>query len=243
MRRELFTDGYRDPGDDGHRMVYYVSGALGFLGSLAGLVYSAGLLFRGRGMFIETLPGQGAVDYRLPALTFVLCALMMLRIALWARPEIRRARGRKVSADAFVAGGFLVGLALIFLGMERGLLRFSYGRSTMLGTIGLGLGILLASLIVGLAIAFKPNLSRPKTMAGVVVQSRYAVDKRLMEIEDHPDPVGEECIPMVRLLTTEGKELTLRAHPEAYDLATPGSAGTARIVKGRLQVFRPSRRT
>lgn len=243
MRNELFTSGYRDPSDDAHRMVYYVSGALGFVGSLLGSFYFAALLIRGKGVNVESFPGESAPDYRLPLLLLALCLLSMVRIGLWGYPELKRMRGKKVTADAFVAGGFLAGLALLFLAMERSMLRGSSSQGAILVLIGLGIAVLFGSLVVGLLIAYLPKLSVPKTVEGVIVEARYAIDKRLMEIEDHPDPVGEECIPMVRLRTLGGKQITVRASAESYDLATPGMLGTARIAKGRLQQFRPSRRS
>lgn len=237
---ELFNDGWRDPSDDGRRMVYYVSWVLGFVGSAALSIFALRLLLRREGAAIATEPGVGVENKFLPILFLVLGILFMTRIWVVAFPEFRRLRRQKIKADAFVAGSFLVGLVLIFLGMERTFWRGTNGFGLSFLIVA-GIAVLAASLLMGLTLAFLPNLAIAKTLQGAVVVSRYAVDKRLMEIEDHPDPAGEECTPMVRLATADGRQLDLRASASTYDLASPGSRGTARIRGSRLESFRPGR--
>ena len=192
---ELFHDGWRDPGDDGRRMLYYVSWVLGFFGSLALASFSLRLLLRGESAAIATEPGVGVPSKSLPLLLLALGLLFMVRIGLAAYPELKRMRRQKVKADAFIAGAFLVGVVLIVIGLERSLLRVA----NRLGTLHLiiaGAIVLGGSLLTGLLLAFLPKLAIPRTINGAKIDSRYAVDKRLMEIEDHTDPRGEDCIPI-----------------------------------------------
>ena len=245
MRDNLFNDGWRDPGDDLHRMVYYLSWALGFLGGLGLVVYSIGLIARQGVIQVETWPGYHSPIPGLPILFFILGLLFMLRTGLKMYPEIdrvRRIRKKKPTADAIVAGGFLAGFALILLGLER--MMWADGRPARVAVLIIaGSIVLAASLLGGLAIAYLPKLSIPKTINNATVESRYGIDKKLMEVFDHPNPTQEGCVAMVLLRTPDGRVLKLRAGATAYDLAAPGMRGTAQIAGSRLKSFKPTRRT
>ena len=243
MRDPLFHDGWRDPGDDLHRMVYYVAWVLGFLGGFSMAIYSIALIARNGVIQVETWPGYESPIPGLPILLLLLGLLTMLRTGLRLYPEIRKARKKKLTADAVIAGGFLSGFALLLLGLER--LMWADGRPAYVADlIILGAIVLAVSLIAGLIIAFLPKLvSIPRNLPNVLVEGRYGIDKRLMEIYDHPNPIDEGCTAVVQLRTPEGKVLTLKTGSAAYDLAVPGIKGTARIAGTRLKSFQPARRT
>ena len=242
MSEELFNHGWRDPGDDSHRMVYYVSWTLGFIGSIFLGAYSISMLTRHQAVTIDTMPGDSASFPVLPWFLLALSVLTMLRTGLKLFPEIKRARKQKLTAEAFIAGGFLAGAALILLGLERSL--WANGNPARVAILVIAGAIVLAgTLAAGILFAFLPKLAAiPKTHEGAIVESRYAIDKRLMEIYDHPNPVDEGCVPMVLLRTKDGKVLTLRAGAVPYELASPGATGTARVAGTRLTAFRPLRR-
>ena len=239
MPDPLFHDGWRDPGDDLNRTVYYVAWVLGFLGGLAVSVYCVGVLVRPDAVQSSPDEPQGAW---LPVLLLVLGLLTMVRTGLKLYPEIRRLKRKNLKADAVVAGAFLTGLACVVLGFER--MSFAGTRTVAdVWLLVLGVAILAISLIVGLVIAFLPKISAfPRTLENVVVESRYGIDKKLMEIYDHPNPAGEECVPMVRVRTSDGRVLTLKSGAVAYDLASPGMRGTAKIAGTKLIAFQPARR-
>jgi hypothetical protein len=172
----------------------------------------------------------------------LLGVLTIVRTSLKLYPELKRIRKKQLKADAMVAGGMLAGVALILLGMER--ILWADGRPAAVGSLViLGTIVLLGSLLSGFAIAYLPNLARiPRTVPNTLVESRYGIDKKLMEIYDHPNPADEGCVPMVQLRTPDGKVLNLRAGSAAYDLASPGMTGTAKIAGTNLRSFQPSRR-
>jgi hypothetical protein len=242
MRDPLFHDGWRDPGDDLHRSVFYVAWVLGFLGGFSLSIYSVGLMARHGVIQVETWPGYHSPIPGLPIWLLILGLLTMLRTGLKLYPEIRKIRRKHLRADAFIAGGFLAGVAMILLGLER--IMWAEGPpGSLAGLVIAGVVVVVASLFTGLLIAFLPKLTQiPRTVSNTLVESRYGIDKRQMEIYDHPNPADEDCIPMVQLKTPDGKVLTLKAGAVAYDLAAPGMRGTARIAGSRLRSFHPSRR-
>ena len=249
MRDPLFHDGWREPSDDLFRTMYFISWALGFLGGIGLFIYSLGAIFGRSDVQVETSPGEHSAIPGLPIFFLILSELLMLRTGLKLYPEIKRLRSSKMKADAVVAGAFLTGFALILLGMEdmawsrRTLHSNSFGWATWASILIIcGVAVLLITLVVGLVIAFAPNVHFTRTLANVIVESRYGIDKKLMEIYDHPNPVEEECVPMVRLKAPDGKVLLLRAGAVAYDLAAPGMRGTAQIAGSRLKSFKPVRR-
>ena len=238
MSNELFNDGWRDPGDDAHRMVYYVRWTLGFFGGLALCLYSLDLMMRRQGVEIQTAPDYQTSNRLLPYLMLPLGLLLMAWMGMRIYPELMRLKGQKVSAESLVAGGFVLGLVLVALGVER-LVWSIAGSSRGESLVMAGGTVLVVTISAGVFFAVRPRLrSRPKTLSGATILSRYAIDKKLMEIEDHPDPFGEECVAMVRLRTAEGAELNLRANPAAYEMASPGVRGEARVAGKRLLAFR-----
>ena len=238
MPDELFSEGWRDPGDDAHRMLYYVSWALGFVGGIGLSLYSISLILRHRGVSIEVEPGDSTAIGYLPYLLAPLGLLLAARAALKLYPEVKRLKGQRHSPEALVAGGFVLGGTLVFLGLERMLWTASQTRIEIFFISGIV--VLAVSFGAGIVMAISPKLrARPRTLESVVIESRYAMDKRLMEIEDHPDPFGEGCIAMVRLRTPAGEVLDLRAGPAAYDAAERGRRGQARIAGKRLMAFAP----
>lgn len=242
MRNPLFHDGWREPSEDGYRMLYYLSWVLGFLAGFSLLVYSVGLIFKHGVIEVETWPGYRSSIPGLPIWLLILGALTMLRAGMKLYPEIRRVRKKHLTADSLVAGGLLAGFALIVLGIER--IIWAEGQPTAVASLViLGVIVLALSLLSGLAAAYWPKIKHlPKTVPNTTVTSRYGIDKKLMEIYDHPNPVEEGCMAMVELKTPDGQVLTLRAGSVAYDLAAPGMRGTARIAGSRLKSFQPTRR-
>jgi hypothetical protein len=240
MSDELFR-GWRDPGDDAHRMLYYVRWTLGFFGGLGLVFYSLVLLFRKQGMEIQA-PDDSISVKVLPFLLLPLGLLMMTLMGLRLYPEMQRLRGQKVTAETAVAGGLVLGAVLLGLGVER--MTWSIAGSTRgEGVLWAGVVVLGLSMVAGFGFAFAPRFrGRARLWSGVVVEARYAIDRKLMEIDDHPDPFGEDCVAMVRLRTADGVELNLRASPGVYDLAAKGARGEARVAGTRLLSFRAAGR-
>jgi len=242
MRDPIFNDGWREPSDDMRRMVYYVAWVLGLIGGLALAFYSLRLLIYPRAGTPDPELGDASASPWMAILYLALGVLTAVRSGMRLYPEIRRATKRKMTADAFVAGGILVGIALMVLGFERVPLVTTERAGAAAFLFILGIIVLAGSFLAGVGIVVWPKISKlPKTVSDAYVEGRYAIDQRLMEIDDHPNPVEEDCIPMVRLRTSEGRVLNLRAGAVAYDMAEPGKRGTARIAGNRLRSFQPSR--
>lgn len=236
LDEELFNDGWREPGDDCRRLEYYV---LAFLA----LPLFAG--FIGFGLWLLLKPACACNDaFRIGFGAFAaLFGLLMLAgdVAFFVK-EAARWDLRHLTADRVVAGMFLFGFALLLAGFEMGR-GYGHADGKLLGSgifLLAGAAVLVLSLFVGLACAFWPRLAvRTKTVQVASVETRYALDRALMEHEEHPCPSVDGWTPCVRLRTETGRSLTLRCNDAAYRLAKPGSPGVARVRGEVLEEFHP----
>jgi hypothetical protein len=240
--QEVFSEGYREPGDDTVRLAYYVLLAAGFCGCGVGLVleiYDYAL----------TKHGLNGKLVGLDIALSLLCCLICGFVPPFFIKEAKHWDLKKLSADKVVAGGFLLGIALAYLGLrmgfgtrvepngelaERGLIA--------LGGAGLGIAICLLSLVVGLIYAFGEKLhERPRKIKLLVIDRRYGLDANLVEHENHPCPREDGMTAMVICTAADGKKMRLVAGENAYDLADPGKKGSAVTRGSRLQEFHPNR--
>ena len=118
---DLFNDGWREPGDDCERLALYLLFAIG---TLAGF----GMLGSGLWAFIHPAPHSG-VGVNL--FVFVMGVVMAGGGSWIFVHESRHWDLRHLTADRFVAGGLLFGLALVLLGCRSAPARAASGlRST-----------------------------------------------------------------------------------------------------------------
>jgi hypothetical protein len=156
---------------------------------------------------------------------------------------------KRVSADKVVAGGFMLGIAVGYLGLRMGAGgRYDpqgnvMERALMLfGGAGIGAAICLVSLTIGLIYAFREALQeRPRKIGQLMVDRRYGLDANLAQHENHPCPWEDGIKAVVICRTADGKRLKLWAGENAYDLADPGKVGSAVTKGSKLQEFHPRR--
>lgn len=243
----LFSEGWREPGDDCERLSIYILFFLGVPMGIACALYGAYAIFHG----LETHGRNSALDGEILGPVAIVVGLGMAAsgsIFLWK--ESHHWDLKKLNAEKIVSGGFLFGFALMLLGFEvqRGVYAgHGHGLGAYMATggfFGLGAADLLAFLFIGLVCAYwqKVPFSR-RTMKSVYVVGRYAVDDCLNRIPDHPNPTEEGCTPYVVLRTSDGKLMTLRANESSYDLADPESIGDAVQFHHHLEKFSPHRST
>lgn len=233
---ELFSDGWREPSDDCERMANYI--VFGF-GTIVGLA-----LF-GYGIWI--LATGAARPVRLMGLFEALVGALMGGggIVLFAK-EWKHWDLRHLTADRFVAGGFLFGFALMLLGAQiatrtgsvgshvqsHGPHDFESGMIVCFGLFALGAVDVTLFLIVGLIFAYAPHMRLRHRLARTRIERRYAVDEKLNEIDDHPCPREDGLTPVVTLRLRDGRTRTLVCHESTYELVRVGRQGTA-VVRGR----------
>lgn len=238
---DLFNDGWRDPSDDCERMAHYI---IFGVGTLAGL----GMLSCG----IFGLAHGAHSPQRLMGLFEILVGALMGGggLVLLAK-ESKHWDLRHMTAERFVAGGFLSGFALILLGLQIGSRSGSvgshvqtHGASDFEGgllaagwLVGAGAVVLTFFLIVGLAFAYAPQMRIRRRFAGVSIERRYALDDKLNEIDGHPCPRADGLTPVVVLRLRDGKTRRLVCAESTYEIVRVGGRGTAVVRGKRLEGF------
>ena len=235
--QELFGEGWREPGDDCERLMYLLIMGLGFpMGALFALA-----------PLLEEIRRPSRAHAGLLALGAPVGLALLVGTAVFFRREVRHWDLRRLTAERVVAGGFVLGFALMLLGLRfPGMAAHSGARGgatsylAMFGLMGVGVLVLFLSLAAGLVFAYAPALARSRTFVATA-EGRYAVDDKLGEWPDHPCPVEDGLRAIVVLVAAEGRR-ALPADPGAYALADPGRRGRATVRRGRLLRFRPEDR-
>ena len=224
---ELFTDGWRDPGDDTERLAYYIFTVVGGLVGVLAVTYAGAVAFQ--------MPILGATSAHLPAWV---TALMLIfgagGIYLCARFLVRESRywDKKVTAEKLVAGGFLTGIAIILVGLiivSRG------GGSGMTGVLVMGISLALGavicevSLLIGLVCAFAPRLIPPRHYANAWIEEKYALDDKAEVIQGHPCPWEDGMIPVLRFKTLSGEVHALPTTQACYESAQSNHAAEVMV--------------
>ncbi len=238
---DIFTDGWRDPSDDCERLVCYILFAVGMI---------AGLAMFGHGLYeLLSETGQGP---RLWGLFEAIFGGLLGGggIALFVH-ESKHWDLRHLTAERVVAGGFLFGFALIFLGLQiashsgrTGSHIQTHSTQDMEGAliaagwlIGAGALNITLFLVIGLAFAYAPNLQVRRRLARTRIERRYAIDEKLNEIDEHPCPREDGFTPVVTLRLRDGRTRTLVCSETAYEMAKTGWTGTAVVRGKRLERF------
>lgn len=251
---DLFCDGWRDPGDDSRRAMFYIFMVFGLVGGLALAVYGFWGLLHAKSFAVE-MAGEhasrqlgavaGSCMIAIGSLIAVACGAFLLK-------ESKRWDLRHMTMERFVAGGFLVGFGLFALGFET--MQASGHAHTsghdspgsemmpMVVCFAAGAIDLVFFLLVGLICAYLPKLRRRRLFGAVTVDTRMAIDEKLNYIEDHPCPWEDGLEPVVRLKLKDGSRLWLRPTPAAYDFASIGTFGVATVKGNVLERFEPKQR-
>ncbi|HEY3781715.1 MAG TPA: hypothetical protein VGL56_11560 [Fimbriimonadaceae bacterium] len=240
--KEVFSEGYREPGDEVVRLSFYVLLAAALCGSAAAVfleLYS----------FVTTRHGLNGKSLGLDIAITLLCLLLSAFVGLFFVKEAKYWDLKRLSADKVVAGGFMLGMAVVYLGFRLGGGPRYEGRGDLaeravfgFGGVGVGIAICLLSLAVGLFFAFAEKFEeRPKRINQLMIDRRYGLDANLMEHENHPCPWEDEMQAVVICRTLDGKRLKFFAGESAYDLADPGKIGAAVTRGWKLQEFHPKR--
>jgi hypothetical protein len=227
MSEDIWSEDWREPGDDCERLAVYTLTALGGV---------AGLWMMGSGVWGLMCPAE---THAREWFAFNLVAIAVgLAMAVGGygvlRAESRHWNLRGLTADRMVAGLFLFGFALMVIGVE---MEHPVAIAAMLGA---GVVVLGIALVVGLLCAFAPRLFvRRYRLPQAYVVERFALDDKLQAIPDAPLPFEPSWTPCVRLRTAEGELTTLRATPTAYEFALPGCLGDAQVRGYRVRQFTP----
>lgn len=242
---ELFSEGWRDPTDDGRRLAAYFTSAIGLVGSVAMILYGIWTLAN-TSNFLRSNPGVETGSANVLAAIFMAAGLVLGCIS--GGFLIKEARSWKLSAltmDRLVAGCLLFSLAFLLLAFERmeAAPTVKGGLSTSTVLFSIGGGLLAASFLIGLFYAVRPRLQLARRFSGVTIQAKYAVDNRMVSIADHPCPWADGAEPIVELRLRDGSQLRLRPTISGYESCTVGTVGNATVKGWRLIAFRPSRTT
>jgi len=233
---------YREPGDDCTRMKDSIVAGWMFVGAVGFLLFSARLLLNLDTIGLRYVPLTAKGWIVLVGVGTLLLGLFLLGMSAWfIQKEIPHWSARAMTADRFLAGVFIFGLALIFASME--IFVHSHHFEAIILTIELAGVILGASLClgvlgVGLLYAFAERFKeRPRTMAALRVERRYGLDDNLVVHEDYCTPHMDGMEGIVVVKTREGRRLVLQASESAYEFAEPGKTGAAVIRGKRLDRF------
>ncbi len=242
---QLFTDGWRDPGDDCARLGYYIVMALCFvMGPL--MVWFGIFMFRGG--------PEPTNDTRLRAfgILFGLLGLatgtaMPIFAYFFFKKESKYWNLKKMTADRVVAGGMLFGIAVMWIGLRVAAQGNTAGtphdpRAALLAMGALfllGIAIFIIFLLIGLVYALLPRFGRTKILRNVRVVDRFALDEMLEEREAIASPSQEGWTAVITLTTQKGENLRLHANDNAFEMAYPNALGVAEIRAGRLIGFHP----
>lgn len=240
---ELFSDGWRDPGDDCARLGYYIVMALGFV---------AGPLMVWFGLYMLSGCSFCADDNaaRITGIVFGVLGLCMgvafpVGSFFFFKKEVKYWNLKKMTADRVVAGGMLFGVALMWLGL-RIASSGGFGQSDKGGSLLamgalflLGIAVFVLFLLIGLVYAFLPRFARTKILRNVRIADRFALDEMLEEREAIAAPSEEGWTAMITLTTQKGESLRLPATDTAFEMAYPNAFGVAEVRSGRLIGFHP----
>lgn len=238
---DIFTDGWRDPGDDCERLICYIVFAVGTL---------AGIAFLGHGLY--ELFRESRQSLRVLGLCEAVFGGFLggSGIALFAH-ESKYWDLRHLTAERVVSGGFLFGFALVFMGLQIGSHTGRTGSQIQTHSahqfegqmiaagwlIGAGALDLTLFLVLGLAFAYAPNLQIRRRLAQTRIERRYAVDDKFNEIDEHPCPREDGFTPVITLRLRDGRTRTLVCAESAYEMAKTGWTGTAVVRGKRLERF------
>lgn len=230
---DLFSDGWRDPGDDCERGVVYLT-------AFACIPLGAVMAWYGQSCLRHQQIEFGrAVSPWIGAMCLVVGALMLVGSVAFLASETRYWNLRKMTMDRFVAGGFLLGFAIMLFGLElQSRAVDPTGTFAAAWCVGIGVADLLLFLLIGLVCAFVPRFSqRKKILDQVFVIARYVVDDKGMNVGEATLPLetGFQSYVSVRV---GGRIQEFRATSTAYQLALPGSMGEAEVRADRLTLFR-----
>lgn len=236
--RQYLHDGWRDPGDDTYRVAAIIRMlsqcfALGSIALFGLVVLFHPSSFRNTWME-EYSTGSTRWIVGLVAALLGTGGFAGIGYQLWR--EAKTWQLRKMRADGFVAGGIVVGIALILIGMQ--MLNPMRGGSTFGFTVAaIGILVIAGFFLVGIVFAFLPKLARNKKLSGATVIRRYGLDERYMEHDDHPSPVEDGMSAMLELRLANGDKLELRCQPGVYDRVRVGKRGTAIVKNNRVEGF------
>lgn len=228
--RDLFTDGWRELGDDTERLAGYILLALGGIAGVALAAYGVALWVNPRLCGCER-PSPHTSVAALCTLFIVVGLLMAGGVVAFFRQERRHWDLRGLNAERIVAGGFLFGFALLFIAFQMGQSSQGDARPFLIAA-GLGVSDLVLFLAIGLAFAYAPRLRPKRRLRAVYVMRRYALDDKLNELDDPASPYADGLCPLVVLRNPDGTCQTYHPTPAVWDLAEPGTGATA-IVKGK----------
>lgn len=238
---DLFHDGWRDPGDDCERAVYYIMFAIGLF---------MGLAFFGHGIYsLFTEAHQGARIFGL-----IEASLGGLFSGFGIHAFVKESKHwdlRHLTAERVVAGGFLFGFGLILMGLQiasrtgaAGSHVHTHSTQEFQGVFLISGGLIAGGvvdvtlfLLIGLAIAYAPACQIRHRLARVRIERRYAIDDKLNQIEEHPCPREDGFTPVITLRLRDGRTKTLVCAESAYEVAKTGWTGTAVIRGKRLERF------
>jgi hypothetical protein len=244
---ELFAEGWREPSGDAQRLMVYVLMGIGVLAGVALCVFGIYSLAHVKEFAISmTADPEHPNPYAklIVWLFIVVGALLSLGSAAFLVKESSRWKFRGLSAERLVAGGMLLGIAVILFSFE--LLGAAPGVGDdgfaaipfALLLVGAGIVIMLLFLFVGLICAYWPKRRKREE---VRVLARFALDKLHNDCGDHPCPWEIDCIPVVRVSFLDGHIAVLRCRPAAYEFACSGALGIAFIRGKVLESFKPLR--
>lgn len=222
---DIFGDGWRDPSEDIQRLAVYILAAIGSAFGVVSTGYGLYEIVVRRADLSVTL----ALALAGPALAYP-CLKFLKR-------ESRHWDFSYIDAEIVITSGFMLGFAFLFIGLlgaELGVLAVFF----LFGCVAVGCAILLLSLIGGFICAYWHKLPGTKqVMRDILIEERYAVDDKLQKIPNHPSPHEDGYTPCVRVRTPNGHYVELTCTQAAYQLAKPGSRGTAQLIAYRMMAF------
>jgi hypothetical protein len=244
---ELFAEGWREPSGDAQRLMVYVLMGIGVFVGLPLCVFGIYGLANVKEFAISMTanPEHPNPYAKLIAWLFIVVgALLSVGSAAFLVKESRRWKLKGLNAERLVAGGMLLGVAVIlfsfeFLGAAPGVGDNGLAAIPLaVLIIGAGVAIMLLFLIVGLICAYWPKRGNREE---VRVLARFALDKLHNDCGDHPCPWEIDCVPVVRVSFLDGHIAVLRCRPAAYEFASSGALGIAFIRGKVLESFKPLR--
>lgn len=231
----LFNEDYRDPADDAQRLAIYALFICGVFGGIWIVVEGIREWVAGPSPGTLRNPATQSFHPFMVALIAVVGFLMSAGSAWLLFHESKRWKLKGLTWDKFIYGGIDLAFGIMWLGVEFG----SGHPMGMFAIVGVGVAVLLLFMFIAIGYALWEQYRPPKTFRNVLVRTRFAVDDRLMEVFDHPCPVEDGLLPVVELLTVQGQNLKLKASSRAYENASEGVRGHAKVRGKTLLNFRP----